>query len=120
MDEDHMLIICRLCGRKVLMHNMRPDGENMICADCYKKGAPAPVKRGIDNTPYVPPKTKGKVEKSEKMTRYICTNCKYKFSRKESQKVEKCPYCSKNTIVHDDQLGADKLIKDSLNKRFDW
>ncbi len=43
MDNDNLLIICRACGRKALMHNMRPDktGENMICIDCYKKGATA-------------------------------------------------------------------------------
>lgn len=126
MDEDHMLIICRSCGRKTLMENMRADGDNMICMDCYKKSAGAKSvtsvfgKKPVENEPFKPAKSKGKVEKSEKMIRYICTNCKYKFSRKESQSVEKCPYCSKNTIVHDDQLGAENLIKDSTDKRFDW
>lgn len=41
MDEDNLLIICRTCGRKVLMHNMRPDddGEHMICNECWKRKA---------------------------------------------------------------------------------
>ena len=53
------------------------------------------------------------------MNKYICTNCKYKFSRKKSREVENCPYCGKNTIIVDNQLGADKLIQDSTDKKFD-
>jgi DNA-directed RNA polymerase subunit RPC12/RpoP len=59
------------------------------------------------------------VERTEPMIKYICTNCKYKFSRKQSQDVSKCPYCGKNAIVVDNQLGADKLLKESENKRFE-
>lgn len=128
MNDDNLLIICRVCGRKVLMHNMRldDDKENMICNDCYKKKAsgiqPTSVltRKAVENKPYDSPKGKSAKTKSEKMLRYICTNCKYKFSRKESQQVAKCPYCGKNSIVHDDQLGADKLINDSMDKKFDW
>jgi DNA-directed RNA polymerase subunit RPC12/RpoP len=127
MDNDNMLIICRSCGRKVLMHNMRPadDGEHMICLDCYNKGASMSTettiqKKAIENQPFSGPRKKTEKTKSEKMFKYICTNCKYKFSRKESQPVEKCPYCGKQTIVHDDQLGAENLLNDSLSKKFDW
>ncbi len=127
MDTDNLLIICRSCGRKSLMHNMRPadDGEHMICVDCARKGASMSSettiqKKAIENQPFSGPRKKKEKTKSEKIIKFICTNCKYKFSRKESQHVEKYPYCGKQTIVHDDQLGADKLIKDSLNKKFDW
>ena len=116
MDEDNLLIICRSCGRKVLMHNMKPDGENMVCLECYNKSAG--VKSAVSVLAPEPKRTK--VDKTEKLVKFICTNCKYKFSRKASQQVEKCPYCGKNTIVHDDQLGANKLINDSMNKKFDW
>ena len=128
MDNDNLLIICRVCGRKILMHNMRldDDKENMICNDCYQKKSSAsqPVsaltKKALENNPYEPSKSKAKSTKSEKMIKYICTSCKYKFSRKESQHVEKCPYCGKNSIVQDTQLGADKLINDSLDKKYEW
>jgi predicted RNA-binding Zn-ribbon protein involved in translation (DUF1610 family) len=126
MDEDNLLIICRSCGRKSLMQNMRPDGENMICMDCFKKNAGVKSatsifgKKSVENAPYEPPKSKAKVEKSEKMMKYICTSCKYKFSRKASQEVHKCPYCGKTNIVLDNALGAENLLKDSLNKKYDW
>jgi predicted RNA-binding Zn-ribbon protein involved in translation (DUF1610 family) len=128
MDEDNMLIICRVCGRKVLMHNMRPDddGEHMICNDCWKKksgvkSAVSPFgKKAVENSAYEPPKSKAKVEKSEKMVHYICTACRYKFSRKTSQEIHKCPYCGKEKIVVDSALGADKLLNDSMDKKFDW
>ena len=132
---DELSIVCRHCGRSVLMHNMTKDktGINMICLDCAKKerAAMAPEKttsiistmkrRAIDNEPYAPAKRSkaATTEKSEKMIKYLCTNCKYKFSRKASQSVEKCPYCSKHTIVVDNALGADKLLKDSMDKRFE-
>jgi len=125
MDDDNLLIICRACGRKVLMHNMRPDGENMICLECYKRKSGVQsaqsifAKKEVENTPYHTKEEK-KTVKSEKMVRYICTNCKYKFSRKESQHVGKCPYCGKDKIVVDTQLGAEKLLNESQNKKYDW
>lgn len=126
MDNDNLLIICRSCGRKSLMHNMKPDGEHMICSECAKKGASLSSevsiqKKAIENEPFSGPRKKTESAKvTEKMLKYICSNCKYKFSRKESQHVEKCPYCGKNTVVHDSQLGAQNLIKDSMGKKFDW
>ncbi len=120
MDTENLLIVCRSCGRKVLMHNMRPDatGENMICVDCYKRNSPAKTMSVSEKAAEQMPKPK-KTEKSEPMVKYICTSCKYKFSRKASQEVSKCPYCGKTTIVVDNQLGADKLLKESENKRFE-
>ena len=120
--DDNLLIVCRSCGRKILMHNMRPDGtgENMICMDCYKrtsatKGATLSISEAAAEHRPVSKKT----EKSEKMIKYICTSCSYKFSRKASQEVSKCPYCGKTNIVVDSALGADKLINESMNKKFE-
>lgn len=122
MDSDNLLIVCRSCGRKVLMHNMRPDstGENMVCVDCYKRNSPSKTMSISEAAAEQSPKLARKVvERTEPMMKYICTNCKYKFSRKQSQEVSKCPYCGKNTIVLDNQLGAEKLLKESNDKRFE-
>jgi DNA-directed RNA polymerase subunit RPC12/RpoP len=122
MDTENLLIVCRSCGRKVLMHNMRPDGtgENMICVDCYKRNSPAKTmsikEAAAEQTSQG---TRKVVERKEPMMKYLCTNCKYKFSRKQSQEVGKCPYCGKTSIVTDNQLGADKLLNDSADKRFE-
>lgn len=78
-------------------------------------------KKEIENTPYEPSKSAiKKTALSEKMIKYVCTSCKYKFSRKASQDVQKCPYCSKDTIVVDSALGANNLIKDATDKKYDW
>ena len=105
------------------MNNMRPDGtgENMVCNDCYKRNAPS---RGTATVSEMAAEISSKSvkkpsEKTEKMLKYLCTGCKYKFSRKASQEVTKCPYCGKNNIVMDNQLGADKLITDSEDRRFE-
>jgi predicted RNA-binding Zn-ribbon protein involved in translation (DUF1610 family) len=114
----------------MLMHNMRPDddGENMICNDCYKrkvgvKSASSIIslgKKTMENSPYEPPKSVKKTEKSEKMIKYICSSCKYKFQRKATQEVTKCPYCGKESIVLDSQLGAENIIKQATDKRYEW
>lgn len=131
---DELSIVCRHCGRHVLMHNMTKDktGINMICLDCAKKEKSTmepekttsiitAMKKHVENSSFSTSraKTKETTEKSEKMIKYLCPNCKYKFSRKASQEVEKCPYCGKHTVVVDNALGADKLLNDSMDKRFE-
>lgn len=121
MDTSNLLIVCRSCGRKVLMHNMRPDssGENMICNDCYKRSSPNKSMSISEAAAEQTPKPKKSSEKTEKMVKYVCTSCRYKFSRKASQEVSKCPYCGKTSIVVDNDLGAEKLINESVDKRFE-
>jgi len=122
MDNENLLIVCRSCGRKILMHNMRPDGsgENMVCNDCYKRNSPTKTMSISEAAAELNAKPMKKTsERSEPMMKYLCTGCKYKFSRKQSQPVNKCPYCGKNSIVADSGLGADKLLQDSQNKRFE-
>ncbi|MGV8140819.1 MAG: hypothetical protein ACP5NW_00085, partial [Candidatus Woesearchaeota archaeon] len=94
MTSENLLIVCRSCGRKVLMHNMRPDssGENMICMDCYNRVSPAKTMSISEAAAEQVQKSVKKPERAEKMIKYICTSCKYKFSRKETQQVSKCPY----------------------------
>ncbi|HYD03878.1 MAG TPA: hypothetical protein VEC16_06300 [Alphaproteobacteria bacterium] len=120
MSSDNLLIVCRSCGRKVLMHNMRPDstGENMVCIDCYKKNNSSRTVSISEAAAEVSRPAKKPVS-NERMIKYICTGCKYKFQKKESVPVNKCPYCGKTSIVQDNELGADKLLHDSLDKRFD-
>ncbi|MGV8087175.1 MAG: hypothetical protein ACP5N1_06100 [Candidatus Woesearchaeota archaeon] len=124
MDSENLLIVCRLCGRKVLMHNMRPDttGENMVCVDCYKKGSQTKSSMSIAEKASeiaLSKQPRKSNEKSEPMVKYLCPNCKYKFSRKKSQEVRKCPYCGKTNIMLDNALGADTILKESVNKKFE-
>jgi|WetSurMetagenome_2_1015567.scaffolds.fasta_scaffold1135516_1 DNA-directed RNA polymerase subunit RPC12/RpoP len=121
MTSENLLIVCRSCGRKVLMHNMRPDGtgENMVCIDCYKRNSPTKTMSISEAAAEQTPKPVKRPERTEEMRKYICTACKYKFSRKKTQEVSKCPYCGKNSIVLDSGLGADKLLKDSADRRFE-
>jgi len=123
MDDENLLIVCRSCGRKTLMHNMRQDGtsENMVCVDCYNRSSNSSKTMSISEkaAELTGKPIKKTTEKSEPMIKYLCTSCKYKFSRKQSQEVTKCPYCGKNNIVLDSGLGADKLLKDSQDRKFE-
>jgi DNA-directed RNA polymerase subunit RPC12/RpoP len=120
MDSENLLIVCRTCGRKVLMHNMRPDsnGENMVCNDCYKRGSANAPTQSISEKAAELQKPAKKIS-TEKMIKYLGTGCKYKFSRKTTQEVSKCPYCGKNSIVLDNALGADKILNEASNKKFE-
>lgn len=120
MTSDNLLIVCRSCSRKILMHNMRPDGtgENMICVDCYKRNTPTKLMSISEAAQEQQPKPRKPVS-NEKMIKYLCMGCKYKFSKKASQPVNKCPYCGKTDLAQDNSLGADKLLNDSMDKRFE-
>jgi DNA-directed RNA polymerase subunit RPC12/RpoP len=100
---------------------MRPDnsGENMICVDCYNRNSKTQPKFVSLKEAAAEVEKPKKPAPKEPMNHYICTGCKYKFSKKASQEVTKCPYCGKFTIVLDNQLGADKLLHDSMDKRFE-
>ena len=100
---------------------MRPDGtsENMICVDCYKRSSPSKTMSISEAAAAQSKPVKKVTEKTEPMLKYICTGCKYKFSRKQSQEVSKCPYCGKNNIVLDTGLGADKLLQASQDRKFE-
>jgi DNA-directed RNA polymerase subunit RPC12/RpoP len=121
MDNENLLIVCRSCNRKILMHNMRPDGtgENMVCNDCYKRNSPNRTMSISEVAAAQSQPIRKVVEHKEPMVKYLCTSCKYKFSRKQSQEVGKCPYCGKSSIVMDNQLGAAKLLNESNDKRFE-
>lgn len=118
MNKDQLWIVCRSCGRRVLMHDMFPDntGKNQICKECHRKNSPL---RPLANTAFKPT-NKPQDKKSDPMIKYICNNCKYKFSRARSKEVEVCPYCSKKNITAIDDMGANRLISESSEKRFDF
>ncbi|MBN2368802.1 hypothetical protein JXC34_07300 [Candidatus Woesearchaeota archaeon] len=39
------------------------------------------------------------MDKNIDRTRYVCSNCKYEFTRKSSAEVSRCPYCAKQNSV---------------------
>jgi len=42
---------------------------------------------------------------------YVCSNCKYKFSRKAERVLTRCPYCSKEGTISENTADfASKLV----------
>ncbi|MEM4755824.1 MAG: hypothetical protein QW594_01700 [Candidatus Woesearchaeota archaeon] len=107
MDKDTMMVVCRLCNRKVQMHHLVPsaDGDYMVCQSCAKK---QPVKKQVP-VAKKPVSLASSKQITEKLVRYHCPNCDYRFVRKSSQQVTKCPYCDKAGVELDD-LDADSLL----------
>ena len=49
-------------------------------------------------------------------TNYVCNNCNYKFSRKATSKIIRCPYCAKeNTVIENTKDFASKLLDEVSN-----
>jgi hypothetical protein len=117
-------IICKKCRQKIPLDRVRYDqnGRDLICLDCYDKLQWAMKKAGFaerkDPSPSVrltPPKEKP-VQKPKAQVdkqKYICMNCRYKFSlRKDGEHVKRCPYCGKDNL-EEDNFNIHKLIEES-------
>jgi len=51
------------------------------------------------------------MELNVERTNYVCSNCKYKFSRKADRALKRCPYCSKEGTVKENTADfASKLV----------
>ncbi len=105
MENQNILIMCRKCGRKSPVSQMRYDsnGKDLICINCLGQ-------RKIES-PSI-----GKSVKKEggETMKYFCPNCKYRFSRKKEVGFPGvCPFCGKSGVDKDSATSADSLLKES-------
>ncbi|MBI4448341.1 hypothetical protein HY643_05145 [Candidatus Woesearchaeota archaeon] len=82
---------CNKCNQQVPKDQIRADlkGNTWVCETCYQI-----LKEKREAAKFVPEK---KVEKSEPLKKFMCTQCKYSF---ESRKLGKlCPFCGRANTV---------------------
>lgn len=104
MENQNILIMCRRCGKKNPVKDMKFDanGKDLICAVC--------AKGSISTVKSVPKATTSTVNKPV-MVKYSCTSCKYKFSRKKEIGMPNvCPFCGKPSVQKDQLTSADNLL----------
>ena len=100
---------CSTCRSKVSQEQIKFDfsGVNLVCDSCFSKKQGFEQKRRtgrIDDTSIIEERRFLKRAQEDSIN-YQCLDCKYKFSRKKSFNICKCPYCSgaKVAQVYHDQ-----------------
>ncbi len=98
------IFACKRCGDEVAWSNLKYDSRDndAVCSECFE----------ILEKKYTRQKKNEPVVTEQKMAKYICGDCKYNFSLKESSKIARmCPYCSKPNLMVD-KGDADRLLQD--------
>ena len=105
---------CYKCNKEFETDEIRYSAsDKLICVYCL--GTKKPEIISIDREI-----KKGSGEK-EQFTEYQCGKCSYTFKRNKSFIVESCPYCGKpGTLTKKSKLKADNILKDSLDRRYDY
>ncbi len=107
------LYTCSRCKGEFDFDHIKYDNDNrLICVECLGKQQ------------ILEKKEKLAVEKAEEggEIKFICVNCRFKFSvKKGTQKEIKCPFCGKTRLMLVKKYkDEDDLIRDSMDPRFDY
>lgn len=88
-------VSCRGCSKDVLMSDVTLDEDSgvYLCNYCVNRN------NKYDSKPKNNQELKSKVIDQPSLTNYVCMDCNYSFTRKESITVHKCPYCAKPNLV---------------------
>ena len=102
---------CNKCGREYETPEIRfSGGSKLECVYCLG------IKQGGEK-----PGQEKEEKPKEKMIEYLCTSCNYSFKRKRSADISRCPYCSKeNTLTLKSSQSANKLLRESLDRKYDF
>lgn len=78
------------------------DGKSIFCKECFSKLPKTEIKM-----------PKGHSALPSQTIKFICTNCRYKFSIKKDSRINRvCPYCGKAKLINDETT-ADKLLEEA-------
>lgn len=93
--QANISINCRGCSKDVLMSEVSLDEDEgvYLCDTCIDR------KTRYDEPVSTVSSVKSKVLDQPTLIQYVCMDCNYSFSRKESRNVETCPYCAKSNLV---------------------
>jgi DNA-directed RNA polymerase subunit RPC12/RpoP len=113
---------CYKCGEEYPATEMRyVDTKKMVCRHCLDRNKDVKKGKISEDERKKPIRALVEEEEQEKVVSYNCTACKYSFKRKESVNVTTCPYCGKSGKVEmQKKNAASSIIKDSMDKRYDF
>lgn len=106
---------CIKCNKKMNYGEMRAiPGQGYMCIDCFKnpEGKMFSEKTEKIETPQSIKVNIEKPKTDSEQINYVCEKCKYKFSRKASLKIDKCPYCGGKNFHERSLDSTDRLVKE--------
>ena len=109
MQNKEVKIKCYKCGESFTTDMMRYDPGNpsrLVCKNCLTK------KDERKTTVYG-----NKPSEGEASVKYYCIKCHYKFERRKSAPVDRCPYCGNDTLTT--KTDAETLIRKSGDEDFE-
>lgn len=108
MVSSMVLVPCKLCKTKVPYTDLRKNKDGLyVCNSClghilYE----ASLKSGEFRKPL---QSKVQVIKKEDKISYLCTSCKFSFTKPFNSEDKKCPNCGKDYSVQRKQNAAEIL-----------
>ena len=109
MENREVKIKCYKCGESYTSNMMRYDPMNparLVCRNCLGS------KDKRETTVY-----DAKPNVGEPTVKYYCIKCHYKFERRKSALVDRCPYCGNETLTT--KTDAESLLKNAGKEGFE-
>jgi protein-arginine kinase activator protein McsA len=110
MSDSGLSVVCRTCGRKVKMEQVKFDDvrKAYVCENCFV--VTHTVKKHANS--FVDDTERSINSLKNKLVKITCTACNYHFTRQKDKEIRSCPYCGSNKIEVL-RTGADKIISES-------
>ncbi len=115
MQSSEVLLACHGCEQKLPLRCLgyNKEGKRLLCSAC-NAGKPA---RDTPLRKQVLEKTGPRMRNEEDFVRYICAECRFRFSRARTFTFRKCPYCASTGPIIDavfEQQKERKWVLDDL------
>lgn len=114
MGNSDLSVVCRSCGRKVKMEQVKFDDVRsaFVCESCFD--STHRVEKTSSRSAVVDEAIKSVDSLKDSLVKYTCKKCKYHFARRKDKEIGVCPYCGS------DDLGvlsrdASTIVSDSSN-----
>lgn len=111
MTTSPVLVPCKLCKNKVQVSDLRRNKEGVyVCSNCLNYGYyGTPALREVSPTRRPLEISKPTTIKKEEKVAYLCSSCKYSFTKPLGSEDKNCPLCGRDYSVQRKQDAAELL-----------
>lgn len=111
MVNSDLTVVCRSCGRKVKMDQIKFDDVRTayVCEACFASSHKSDTE---NENPLISDAIRSVDSLKNGLVKYTCRKCRYHFARQKDKEISVCPYCGSNNleVLSKD---ANKIIFDS-------
>lgn len=111
VERGLVFVPCKLCKTKVPYNDLRKNNDGIyVCNNCLDHSTYESSLKGKEfRKPVLPSKVKP-VQKKEQKISYLCTSCKFGFTKPFGSDNKNCPNCGKDYNVQRKQ-SAEELLR---------